>query len=200
MEPMPEPVPAPETSPAGGLLQAMRAGDEHASDELLRTLFHELRRMARARLMKLPPGQTLQPTALVHEAWLRLIGREVEGWRGREDFLFLAARAMHDVLVEEARKKASLRRGGDHRRDREFDLRLATETPPEDLLALDEVLERLARADPRKAELVRLRFFVGLSVEEVAEVLDVSVRTISREWRFVRTWLFQELRSLDVDP
>lgn len=181
-------------------LEAAGAGDQTASEELQKTLFFELRGMARAQMGKLPPGQTLQPTALVNEAYLRLVGKDVEGWRGREDFLFLAARAMHDVLVEQARKKASLKRGGGWRRSEALHLELATEAAPEDLLALDEALAKLGELEPRKAELVRLRFFVGLSEEEAAEVLGVSTRTVSREWRFVKSWLFDELSGAEGRP
>lgn len=164
------------------------------------TMFESMRRVARSRLRDLPPGQTLQPTALVNEAWLRLVRSSTRGVEERREFLILAARAMHDVIVEEARRKASLRRGGDRRRELDFDLGQASEAEPEELLALDAALERLSSQDPRKAELVRLRFFVGLSLEDVAEALEVSMRTVGREWRFVRAWLFDELRREDAAP
>ncbi len=177
------------------LLAATEKGDEAASDALVATLVQELRGMARAQLRRLPPGQTLQPTALVNEAYLRLLGKEVQSWRGREDFLFLAARAMHDVLVESARRKASLKGGAEWRRTDDPKLEVATESSPAELLALDELLTKLAKEDPRKAELVRLRFFVGLSEEDTALALGVSTRTVSRQWRFVKAWLYDELRE-----
>ena len=175
------------------LLREGVALDGEACETLHRGLFRELRELARHEMRRMAPGQTLQPTALVHEAYLRLAGRDAGPWRTRREFLSVAARAMHDVLVEEARRKASLRRGGAWGRLDLTDLTLPGEAAPESLLALDEALEKLAQTEPRKAELVRLRFFVGLTEEETAEALDVSVRTVRRDWRFVRAWMFAEL-------
>ena len=190
---MSNPVPDPSASE---LIIALERGDPEAGPTLQATLFHELRGLARGQLSRLAPGQTLQPTALVNEVYLRLAGggrSDWPDWKHRREFLSVAARAMHDVLVEEARRKASLKRGGAWRRTELAGLELATEAPPEELLALDEALEKLTREDPRKAEIVRLRFFMGLTEEETAHALDVSVRTVRRDWRFVRSWIYSEL-------
>ena len=181
-------------SPPGDALRSLLAQTGKESRETLhRDLFRELRALAQREMRRLSPGQTLQPTALVHEAWLRLAGRDAGPWKTRREFLAVAGRAMHDVLVEQARRKASLRRGGAWGRLDLADLSLPTEATPQALLALDEALERLAASEPRKAELVRLRFFVGLSEEETAEALEISVRTVRRDWRFVRAWMYEAL-------
>jgi RNA polymerase sigma factor (TIGR02999 family) len=129
----------------------------------------------------------------VHEAYLRLVPRAGTGWENRRHFFFAAARAMHDILVEHARQKASLKRGGDRRRVNADNLIVAFESPAEDLLALSEALERLKGEDPRKHQIVMLRFFAGLSEEDTAEILDVSVRTVQREWRYIRAKLHKQL-------
>lgn len=175
------------------LLRAMGEGDTAASDELLRTVYGELRRVARSQMRGAASGETLQPTALVNEAYLRLVGRQPTEWKSRRHFFFVAARAMHDILVEEARRKASRRRGGDWRRADAENLQVAIEAPAEDMLALAEALERLEAEDERKAQVVRLRFFAGLSEEETADVLGVHARTVRREWRFAKARLFREL-------
>ena len=167
--------------------------DSESSSPTVGGLVDELRALARAQLRRLPPGQTLQPTALVNEAWLRLVRTGKTSAEDRRAFLRLAALTMHDVLVEEARRKASLRRGGAWKRADLTSLQLATEAAPEELLALDDALTKLAARDSSKAELVRLRFFVGLNEEECSDVLGVSVRTVRRTWRYVRTWLYEEL-------
>jgi RNA polymerase sigma factor (TIGR02999 family) len=169
-----------------------------AHDPTLLGLVDELRSLARTQLARLPPGQTLQPTALVHEAWLRLerSGRAAPS-TDRRAWLGLAALTMRDLLVEEARHKASLRRGGGWARTELAGLQLASEAEPEQLLALDEALTRLARRDPAKAELVRMRFFVGLGEDECAEALGVSVRTVRRSWRYARAFLYDELAEGD---
>jgi RNA polymerase sigma factor (TIGR02999 family) len=178
--------------PITGILNAAASGDSRAAAELLPLIYSELRRLARARMAKLPPGNTLQPTALVHEAYLRVMGKNNAGWNSRGHFFAAAAKAMRQLLVDQVRRKASLKRGGDRRRvDVDVD-DLALE-PPEDLLALDEALTRLERADERKAKIVMLRYFAGLTVEETAAALNVSVPTIAREWRFIRTFLYTQL-------
>jgi len=185
------------TSPADSNLERALAGVEAWSAEtrgsLRDGLFRELRELARSQMRRVGPGQTLQPTALVHEAYLRLAGRDSPEWKSRREFLNVAAQAMHDVLVEAARRKASLKRGGAWRRTDLTNLTLPTDASAESLVALDEALTRLARSEPRKAELVRLRFFVGLSEAETAAALDVSVRTLRRDWRYVRAWMYAEL-------
>ncbi len=161
--------------------------------ESSQTVYGELRQLARAQLGRLPPGKTLQPTALVNEAWLRLSGKDVDDVKSRRDFIGLAARAMRDILVEDARRKAARKRGGDWRRADLEKLVLATESPPGELLALDEALDELERQEPRRARVVHLRFFAGLTVEETAEALGLSDRTVRREWRLARLWLFERL-------
>jgi RNA polymerase sigma factor (TIGR02999 family) len=179
--------------PVTRLLQAAARGDEHAAEELLPLVYGELRKLAQARLSKTPPGHTLTGTALVHEAYVRLVGREDPGWDGRGHFFFAAARAMRDILVEHARAKSRLKRGGDRRRVDPDNLVLAIDAPPEDLLALDEALSRLSREHPRQHQVVMLRFFAGLAAEEAAELLGITSRTVERDWRFARASLYDAL-------
>ena len=171
------------------LLDAAAAGDPHAAGELLPLVYDELRKLAAARLAAEKPGQTLQATALVHEAYLRLVGGQTpQDWNGRGHFFAAAAEAMRRILVERARRKQSPRHGGGRRR-----VDLDTVEPAEEagdrLLAIDEALDRLAAEDPRSAELVKLRFFVGLSVEEAAEVLGIARSTAYKHWAFARASL-----------
>jgi RNA polymerase sigma factor (TIGR02999 family) len=175
------------------VLKAACAGDEDSANRLLPLLYAELRRLAEDRLRNTPPGNTLQPTALVHEAYLRLIRSGDPGWNGRNHFFGAAAQAMRDILVEQARRKAAVKHGGD--RDR-LDLSLVdpgTGESPMDILALDEALRRLEAQDPRKGRIVNLRYFAGLTVDETAAALEVSVSTIEHEWRFIKRWLYAEL-------
>jgi len=175
-------------------LTAIDSGDDGAASRLLPLLYTQLRDLARVLIARTPPGQTLQPTALVHEAYLRLVGKEGAGWRGRAHFFAAAARAMRDILVEAARRKASLKRGGGRKRLEVEPEALAISGPvPEDLLALDEALRKLEADDPRKGQIVDLRFFAGLEMAEIAEVLAVSEATVKREWRYTRAWLHKEL-------
>jgi RNA polymerase sigma factor (TIGR02999 family) len=181
------------------ILLAIEQGDQRAADQLLPLVYNELRRLAAHRLAQEKPGQTLQATALVHEAYLRLVGEaaEVERWNGRAHFFGAAAQAMRRILVERARHKNTLRRGGGRRR---LDLVLAEPSasePPDDLLALDEALDRLAAKDGRKAELVKLRYFAGLTVEQAADVMGVSVATAHRDWRYARAWLHRAVTEND---
>jgi RNA polymerase sigma factor (TIGR02999 family) len=179
--------------PPGAVTQMLRAagtGDAQAAAELLPLVYSELHKLAQARMAKTPPGNTLQPTALVHEAYLRLIGSEDPGWTSRGHFFAAAAQAMRQILVKQARRKASAKHGGGRRR---VDLELAEpfiEPPAEDLIALDEALARLEQADPRKGKIVMLRYLAGLTAEETAAALSVSVPTIEREWRCIRTFLY----------
>ena len=179
--------------PLSLLLRQASRGDQRAAAELLPLVYSELRALARKKLAQTPPGQTLQPTALVHEAYLRALGGEDPGWEGRRHFFFAVSRAMRDILVEDARRKAALKRGGRRKRVCAENLAIATAAPVDDLLALDEALGRLEQRDPRKHRIVLLRFFAGLTAEETARVMDVSVRTAEREWRYVRAWLHKEL-------
>jgi RNA polymerase sigma factor (TIGR02999 family) len=172
-------------------------GGNQPADALLPGLYAELRRLAAALSTRLRPGQTLQPTALVHEAYLRLVGRGDPGWEGRRHFFGAAARAMREILIEQARRKGSRKRGGEARRvELSEDLALI-EPPADDLLALDEAIEQLRAERPHLAEVVLLRYYTGLSVEETADVVGRSVSTVTRDWRFARAWLAGKVRLRD---
>jgi RNA polymerase sigma factor (TIGR02999 family) len=174
------------------ILSAASAGDPRAAAELLPHVYEELRKLAAARLAEEKPGQTLQATALVHEAYLRLVGNE-QPWNGRAHFFAAAAEAMRRILVENARRKGRVRHGGQHER---IDLDAAcpvSSAPGDDVLAVDEALTRFAAIDPTRAELVKLRFFAGLSMPEAALALGISLATAERYWSFARTWLYAEL-------
>jgi RNA polymerase sigma factor (TIGR02999 family) len=174
-------------------LDAAATGEEGAAARLLPLVYEELRLLAKARMSKTPPGQTLQATALVHEAYLRVVGEHDSRWAGRGHFFFAAARAMRDILVEQARRKSRLKHGGGWKRaDVDLD-GILIEPPKENLLALDEALSRLEEEDPEKAGIVMLRYFTGLTTEETAAVLNLSVSTIERKWRVIRAWLRREL-------
>jgi RNA polymerase sigma factor (TIGR02999 family) len=179
------------------ILVAVSQGDREAARELLPRVYEELRRLARARMAKTPPGNTLQPTALVHEAYLRLVTGGDPGWKGRQHFFGAAARAMRDILVEQARRKARRKHGGD-RQTVEIQLgELAVEPRPEQLLALDEALTRLEQEDARGAQVVLLRYFGGLTEAETAAALGVSERTVRREWGYARSRLQRALADSD---
>src|SRR5262245_53716013 len=157
--------------------------------ELLPVVYAELRRLAAALASRLPPGQTLQPTAIVHEAYLRLVGEQDPGWQGRRHFFGAAARAMRNILVEQARRKAAHKHGGGAQRVELTEGLAIIEPPADDLLAVDEAIQKLQAEKPHLAEIAMLRYFAGLSVEETAAVLEISPSTLAREWRFVRAWL-----------
>lgn len=177
------------------VLQAVARGDRQAGEDLLPLVYRELRDLAKSRMARLAAGQTLQPTALVHEAYLRLIGNVDPGWDGRGHFFAAAARAMRNILVEQARRKASLKRGGDRKRVEGSDSDLAIEPPSDDLVALEEAIQRLEADDPRKGQIVNLRYFAGLTMEEIAAVLGISLGTVKREWQYTRRWLYTELNE-----
>jgi RNA polymerase sigma factor (TIGR02999 family) len=178
------------------LLRAIDHGDPHAAGELLPLVYDELRRLAAQKLAREKPGQTLQPTALLHEAYLRLVGKGEEvRWGGRGHFFAAAAEAMRRILVENARRKRRLKRGGGRQRVDLQQVEAVSDAPPEDLLALDEALDLLAAEDGQKAELVKLRFFAGLSVEEAARCLGISRATADRYWAYARAWLYDRLRG-----
>ena len=183
----------PVTDHSPTTLSAWARGARIGAHELLPLVYDELRGLARAALARERPGQTLQATALVHEAYLRVAGEADPGWNGRGHFFGAAARAMRRLLVEQARKKARLRHGGGLERAELDDDALAIEAPGLDVLAVDEALERLEREDQRKGRIVELRYFAGLTNEETAEVLAVSVGTVERDWRFIKAWLRTEL-------
>ena len=178
------------------ILHAIAEGDPHAASQLLPLVYEELRKLAAQRLARETPGQTLQPTALVHEAYLRLVGENEERhWDSRGHFFAAAAEAMRRILVEIARQKASLKRGGDRDRVDVVDSLLATPEPREDLVALDGALTKLAETHKQAAELVQLRYFAGLPIREIAESLGVSPRTADRLWAFARAWLHEEIKG-----
>jgi RNA polymerase sigma factor (TIGR02999 family) len=175
------------------ILRAAQAGDRDAAAQLLPLVYDELRKLAQARMARLPPGQTLQPTALVHEAYLRLLGKQDQRMESRRHFFFAAARAMRDILVEQARSKAGPRRGGDRQRVELREDAVAVEPPVADVLALHEALNELEKEDPLKAQIVNLRYFAGMTVPEAADVLGISQRTLHRHWRFIKAWLQSRL-------
>lgn len=177
----------------GQTLIAADQGDPQATKLLLPLLYDELKKLALHRLGRAPAGTTLQPTALVHEVYLRLAGDGDPGWNNRGHFFGAAARAMRNILCDRARQKRSLKRGGDCERIDVEIANLALDDPSEDILALDHALTELEQADPRKAQIVMLRYFAGMTMREISEVLDISVPTVEREWRFTRTLLFAQL-------
>jgi RNA polymerase sigma factor (TIGR02999 family) len=183
------------------ILDALAQGDAHAAEQLLPLVYEELRRLAAQRLAREAPGQTLQATALVHEAYLRLVGTgPAQDWNSRGHFFAAAAEAMRRILVEKARRKRCLRHGGGQTRI-ELDEACSVAGPPsEDLLALDEALTRLTARDPVRADLVKLRFFAGLTMPEAARALGISLATAERHWTFARTWLYAELTAEDPPP
>jgi RNA polymerase sigma factor (TIGR02999 family) len=179
------------------ILDAIGNGDPKASNELLPMVYEELRRLAAHKMANEALGQTLQPTALVHEAWLRLIGGENVKWDGRAHFFGAAAEAMRRILIDNARRKQALRHGGDQRRLDIEEIEIAAMPQGDQLLALDEALERLASHNSRKAELVKLRYFAGLTIGEAAELLQISEPTAKRDWKYARAWLYNEIKRGD---
>jgi RNA polymerase sigma factor (TIGR02999 family) len=181
------------------ILSAIGQGDPHAAEQLLPLLYDELRRLAAQKLAQEKPGQTLQATALVHEAWLRLVGDgEEQHWDSRGHFFAAAAEAMRRILIERARRKHSQKRGGDQRRvelDAGALLAAPAESAADDLLALDEALGQLESEDPLKARLVKLRYFAGLSLADAAAALGISVATAKRHWIYARSWLYGKLQG-----
>jgi RNA polymerase sigma factor (TIGR02999 family) len=165
---------------------------ETTAAELLPLVYEELRRLAAAKMAREPSGDTFQATALVHEAWLRLVGNQTQDWNGRAHFFGAAAEAMRRILIENARRKAAVRHGGGQERLDINQIEIATTAPDDELLAVSDALEKFAAHDPQMAELVKLRYFVGLTTEDAAEVLDISVRTAERWWNYSRAWLYQE--------
>ena len=179
-----------------GLLHVAAAGDPKAAADLLPLVYDELRKLAAARMAGEKPGQTIQATALVHDAYLRLAGRDPDrDWNGRGHFFAAAAEAMRRILVESARRKQAEKRGGEMARHNLNGIDVAVSDIPEDLVALDEALTRLATTDKAAADLVHLRFFAGLSIAEAAQVLGISPRTADRLWAYARAWLHQEIQG-----
>jgi RNA polymerase sigma factor (TIGR02999 family) len=177
------------------ILDAIGQGDAGAAAQLLPLVYDELRRLAAQRLAQERPGQTLQATALVHEAYLRLVGDDRGEWDNRRHFFAAAAEAMRCILVDQARRKRRVRHGGDRERIDLDEACSLVQPPSDDLLVLDEALTRLASRNPVRAEVVKLRFFAGLTMPEVARTLGISLPTAERYWAFARTWLFTELKE-----
>ena len=176
------------------ILRRIEAGDSRASADLLPKIYEELRKLAAARLTNEKPGQTLQATALVHEAYLRLTGNQTsESWDGRGHFFAAAAEAMRRILVERARRKKRVRHGGEFRRVDLNDGAVISDAPKDDIIALHEALEKLEHEAPARAELIKLRYFAGLTVQQAAQAMDISVSTAERYWRFGKTWLLAEI-------
>ncbi len=176
------------------ILDAIQRGERHATEELIPLVYDELRRLAALKMAHEAPGQTLQPTALVHEAWLRLGGDASQPWNSRGHFFAAAAEAMRRILVENARRKQRLKHGGGWRRVDLAHLDVATGTEDDQVLAVDEALDKLARHDPVGAQLIQLRFFAGLPNLEAARLLGLSERTAKRTWAYARAWLREELK------
>ncbi len=177
------------------MLEAISAGDDHASEQLLPVVYDELRRLAAARMSQEAAGHTLQPTALVHEAWLRLVGGQKQSWENRAHFFGAAAEAMRRILIERARRKSRLKRGSGQALLDIADLDVATAMPDDKVLLVDEALEQLKLEDPEKAKIVLLKFFAGLTNEQTAEILNVNERTVRRQWEFAKAWLFERIRG-----
>ncbi len=181
------------------LLQRIDLGDPHAADQLLPLVYDELRRLAAAKMAREAPGQTLQPTALVHEVWLRLGGDGQPQWGNRAHFFAAAAEGMRRILIENARRKRAVRHGGEYAKISADSTGFDVASPAKDddeLLLLNEAIDGLAAHDPRKAELVKQKYFVGLTLEEAADVLGISHRTAKRDWAYARAWLFNEVKRL----
>ncbi len=178
------------------ILADIEQGDSQAAEQLLPLVYDELRRLAAQKMTQENPGQTLQATALVHDAYLRLVDVEqAQRWNSRGHFFAAAAEAMRRILVEQARRRNAAKRGGQAQREELHESVIATERPVEELLAVDELLDRLAEIDPAAAYLVKLRFFVGLNMSEVAEAMGVSVRSAHDLWTYARTWLRQKITA-----
>ena len=177
------------------LLEAANRGDSQAAEQLLPLVYEELRRLAAAKMASENPGQTLQATALVHEAWLRLAGDANRKWNDRTHFFAAAAEAMRRILVENARRKRAQRHGGGQQRLELLDLAAASPPNADQLLAVNDALDKFAALDPQTAELVKLRYFVGMTIEETAEALGISKATVKRHWDYARAWLYEEIRT-----
>jgi RNA polymerase sigma factor (TIGR02999 family) len=177
------------------ILEALGRGETKAADQLLPLVYEELRKLAAAKMASENPGQTLQPTALVHEAWLRLAGDANRKWNDRTHFFAAAAEAMRRILVENARRKRAQRHGGGQQRLELLDLAAPSAPNADQLLAVNDALDKFAALDPQAAELVKLRYFVGMTIEETAEALGISKATVKRHWDYARAWLYEEIRT-----
>ena len=177
------------------ILTDIEQGDVTASGELLPLVYHELRRLAAHKMAGESSGHTLQPTALVHEAWLKLVDSPAQSWQNRAHFFGAAAEAMRRILIDRARRKIRQRRGSGAEHVNADEVEIASPAPDDQLLALNDALDRFAALEPQQAELVKLRYFVGLKIEEAAEVLGISEATAKRWWVYARAWLFDELTT-----
>lgn len=177
------------------ILSSIQSGNAKAAKELLPLVYDELRRLATLKMAQEAPGQTLQPTALVHEAWLRLGGQESQAWNGRPHFFGAAAEAMRRILIDNARRKRALRHGGGQQRLDVQDIEIAVDVMDDELLEVNAALERFAFQDKQKAELVKLRYFTGLTIDEAADILGVSAPTAKRWWAYARAWLHKEIET-----
>jgi RNA polymerase sigma factor (TIGR02999 family) len=177
------------------MLARVAEGDAKASNDLMSLVYEELRRIARSKMASESADHSLQATALVHEAWLRLGGEDQPTWENRRHFFFAAAEAMRRILIDRARRRAAARHGGGLRRIDLEDVEIARGEASDQVLAVDEALERLALVDPKKAELVRLRYFTGMQLKDAAQVLGISMATATRSWAYSRAWLIREMRG-----
>jgi RNA polymerase sigma factor (TIGR02999 family) len=188
-------------SAVGQILSQIESGDRRAAEKLLPLVYEELRKLAAAKLAKEKPGQTLQATSLVHEAYIRLMDTEkAQHWNSRGHFFAAAADAMRRILVENARRKKQEKQGGQFQRQAIEELQIGVECPPDALLRLDETLEELGKLDVQTTELVKLHCFAGLPIEQAADLLGISVRTAYRDWAYARAWLFKRLERDDDNP
>ncbi|MHC4228433.1 MAG: sigma-70 family RNA polymerase sigma factor [Planctomycetota bacterium] len=179
------------------ILNAIEQGDAKAADKLLPLIYEELRLLAAQKMSQESPGQTLQATALVHEAYLRLVGAEVRNWDNRGHFFAAAAEAMRRILVDNARRKRSMRRGGRRQKVNLSDAFAVIEEPKEDILAVNEALDKLAGEDQKLAEVIKLRYFAGLTLDQIAAIMGIGRRTADRYWALGRAWLYQEIIQED---
>jgi len=177
------------------ILQSVEEGDTKAAEQLLPLVYEELRKLAAARMAHEAPGQTLQATALVHEVWLKLAGSDRQQWRGRAHFFGAAAEAMRRILIDKARRKASQKRGGGTAPEELHESRIGLQAPSEEILAVHDALDALAAEDRMAAEVVKLRYFVGMTIPEIAEALGLAPRTADRHWAFARAWLKQAIEG-----
>ena len=184
-----------DMSDATIMMAAIEAGDPNAAEQLLVLVYDELRRLAASKLAQEAPGQTLQPTALVHEAWLRLAGNQNSSFKDRTHFFRASAEAMRHILIDRARRKKTERHGGNYRRVELEDFDMTTPSADEQLLVVNEALEQLALEHPVQAELVKLRYFAGLTNEEVSEVMGISISTVKNYWAFSRAWLLNQIEG-----
>ena len=182
-------------SDATSILSDIEHGDAAITDQLLPLVYDELRRMAAVKMAKEPAGHTLQPTALVHEAWLSLVKEPAQTWQNRAHFFGAAAEAMRRILIARARRKNAQRRGSGAKHVNLDDFEIAPPAPDDQLLAVNDALDRFASLEPRKAELVKLRYFVGLKIEEAADIMGISQATAKRWWSYARAWLFHEVSN-----